>query len=296
MKRSIFLLLIIVLCSNLFALDYRPLISNLEVRSSENNTEIVLTWNQIPDQVAEKIQNLLVYRSTTAFCKASQLTEDNLIATLQITETTFSDTVKDYKNYYYAIIAELTDSSLYDIMIPSVNTTVYPVGLAAKEDIPVLPVSEEEKKPSISSSGLREAPLPYLQVLPNQAEENTETIPDQVLNKANTLIKSTVIRKLPTPDIFPEEKEDRGTMGDDYILFSIIDAFFTRGDWKSANNELEKFIQMNRDEKVLSRAYYYLGQANYFLGNTQAALSYFMKAEKEFSHQSKKWIQEVLSQ
>lgn len=296
MKPSIFLLIISVLCSNLFALEYRPLISNLEAETSENNTEIVLTWTQMPEQVVEKIQNLFVYRSTTAFCKASQLTQDNLIATLDVNKTTFSDTVKDYKNYYYAIIAELIDLSVYDIMIPSVNTTVYPVGLAAKEDLPLLPLSEQEKKPSLSSSGLREAPLPYLQVLPNQAEENTETIPDQVLNKAKSLTTSTVIRKLPSPDIFPEEKGDRGTMGDDYVLFSIIDAFFTRGDWKSANKELEKFVQMNRDEKVLSRAYYYLGQANYFLGNTQVALSYFMKAEKEFSHQSKKWIQEVLSQ
>ena len=141
MKRSIFLSIILLFASFIACAENTeetgplkvpppPVVSGLFGTCSGNN--VTLNWQPATDISGDNI----ILRSVKPITSANYSSAER-IATISVSLATFSDTIADGSEYYYAILTRDTDGVLYDFFLPASNSLLVPVisGIAKKPAI-----------------------------------------------------------------------------------------------------------------------------------------------------------------
>lgn len=281
MKKIISLLILLVISLPLFA--KKPVILDIQAKASKG-TKINLFW-VLPDDPDEPITKLLIYRSTTPITRYSQLKNLTPIAELPGDRTDYTDSVKDYKDYFYAIIT-VTDKP-YEIILASMNSTVNGVHLKLQTKKPETKPQKEEEK-LYTGGTKRETPLPYLDIIEGLNEENL--ISDETVDSTKEFTASKKDDSEILSPYFFEEDLVSPDGGDDYILFDILKNTFVQRKYSDAETQLKKLVKRNISTSVQNRAYFYIGETEYFLGNYEEAVKAFIQVSHVYPMQTYRWI------
>ncbi len=267
-------------------------ISNLRASITNITDETItikLTW-KIPNK--NDITDFLIYRDT------KQIAKENLsllkpIEVLTGKYTTYFDTITELsEEYYYAVLTKNRNGDFFDIIIPTVNSTVNPIIAKPKKTI----LSENINKPGKIETRENEReliPLPFLNENEQSYVEKIK-IPKKNIETAKKFSATTKKSKSKPLQILPQDKTPDS--GDQYLLSSIVNSFFVQAQWEKAESELLNFLKINRTEETISRANFYLGQIYYYQGKSKNSLNAFMASLNNYPIESRQWIDEVLEQ
>lgn len=82
--------------------------------------------------------------------------------------------------------------------------------------------------------------------------------------------------------------------GDDYLLFEILKTTFVQKKYHQAITQIKRLTGTNISNSTRDRAYFYMGEANYFLGNYDEAVKCFVKVQQAYPNLTKKWVDSAL--
>lgn len=291
MKKLFTLIAVFFLAANCFAKD-RPIITNLEAKGTRGN-KINLSW-KIPSAPEPKIQQLFIYRNSKPIGSYYDISDSTLIATIEPEIQNYSDTVKNYNDYYYAIIAQVNNGK-YDIILPSVNATVNGTHLTLPPRKENVEKTESAKEKLVPVDGKRETPLPFLDIT-EQFSKKPVKMSDETKKIAESLASSEKnSKKKMEPYIF-EEDIISPDGGDDFLLFEILRTTFIQKKYKESADQLQKLLGTNRSKEVTQRAIFYLGESEYYTKNYGDAVRTFLLVYDEYPVQAKKWIDATLDE
>ncbi|MEE0887472.1 MAG: hypothetical protein UIB61_11255 [Treponema sp.] len=292
MKKLFTLTAAFFLTLNCFAKD-RPIITNLEAAGTRGN-KINLSW-KVPSAPEPKIQQLFIYRNSKPIGSYYDISDSTLIATVEPDTQTFSDTVKNYNDYYYAIIAQVNNGK-YDIILPSVNATVNGTHLTLPPRKQNTEKTESAKEKLVPIDGKRETPLPFLDITeqfskkPIKMNEETKKIAESLGDGSKNKKQKRM-----EPYIF-EEDIISPDGGDDFLLFEILRTTFIQKKYNDSAEQLKKLLGTNRSKEVTKRAVFYLGESEYYTKNYSDAVRTFLLVYDEYPVQAKKWIDATLDE
>ena len=282
---SIFLTLIAAL-----AFAERPLVRDIQARSG-NGKKIRITW-QLPQSPEPSLYNLLLYRTTEQITSYSQLKDLEPVATLTPDRSGYTDQVEDLRDYFYTVISE-TDKGPYDVVLLSFNSTVTGVHLNAKKAASE-PPAKKDYETVYPDGTLRKTPLPYLDIIEGVGAE--PLVSDNTASKVSSLTggnskpsKAAVL----TPYIFEEDLVSPDG-GDAYLLFEILKTSFVTKKYKETVDKLNNLIGTNISDETRNRAYFYLGESQYFNHDYEEAVKSFVKVQQTFPTLSQKWLEASL--
>ncbi len=286
MKKTVSLILSIFFTFFLFA--EQPLVKDIKALGGKGQ-KITITWT-LPTKVEKPIKKLYLYRSLKQISNYDQIKNKKPLAELNASYTSYTDTVSDFKDYFYALIA-VTDKP-YDLILLSFNSTVNGAHINPKEKKDA--VSKIEADKVYPEGTLRETPLPYVDILDsdygekeNISQETLDSTKELYSNKKN---KTTVLKQY----IFEEDMISPDA-GDDYLLFEILKTSFVQRKYDLAISDLSKLVGTNISEKTRNRAYFYIGEAQYLSGDYKAAVKTFIKIQQIYPVQTKKWLDSALN-
>ncbi len=269
----------------------QPILTDVNAVFSDSN-KITITWS-IPSSPRPEIEKILVYRSKKPIGTYSDICNDSPITVLSNIDTAWTDSVADFNDYYYAVIAQ-TAGRNYDIILPSINSTVngVHVKIAQQKSYNEKKVEEEEK--TLAQGTLREMPLPYLD-LTGEKNKKKVNMNEETLFVAKELAgtkKASKTKNL-APYIF-EEVLISPAGGDDYLLFDVLRTSFIKKEYKESSKQLSKLLETNLSETVTDRATFYLAQSFYFNSEYDKAVKTFILVYNKYPSLTKKWIDSSL--
>lgn len=265
----------------------RPVCTSISAQKTGVN-KIQVVWNISSEFNAASIA---IFRSTSQIQQKSTISAEKPVAELPAHSTRYTDTLKHFGDYYYAVIARDKNGDLYNILLPTVNATVKPVSLIPPDDyFEVAAEPDEQYTPGF----LRELPLPYLDLISDLDIKATPMTAKANLAATELAGKYAVKKpKLLNPFIF-EEDMIVSPQGDDFFLFESLKNYFIQNDYKGSVKDLCKFLAITREPQVTARAVFYLAESQYYCHNYRKALELFLFVEDEFPELSKKWIDSTL--
>lgn len=287
MKKNFCFLFLFLLNALIFAEN--PIIQDIQLFPG-TNSKINIMWN-LPKSPDEEITKVLIYRDTKPIKTAEQLKELEPVYE-QIAEfTTYTDTVPDIQNYFYALIAVTKEP--YFFILPSINASTVGIHTAVvKVNNPVEPdaVTYEHFYPQ---GNLRETPLPYIEFTEGINKESN--ISEEAINAAKILTSTLKPKEqIFLPHYIFEEDLIEPDGSEDYLLFEILRDYFVQRKFPQCAVQLQKLIGTNINEKTRARAYFYLGESLYFQRNYKDAIRTFIKVERDFPSLTSKWIDSSL--
>lgn len=284
MKKSVCFLLAFLFTALIFA--QRPIVQDIQAQPGKG-TKINISWS-LPKSPDKDITQLQVYRSLKQINSYNVIEGLIPIATLSPEATGYTDSVPDFKDYFYAVVA-VTDKP-YDLILLSFNATVTGTHIAIKTD------SKEPEKIEIEKiyldGTLRETPLPYVDIIDGIKKE--EIISSETLNQTNALITKNKTKKPLLKAYIFEEDLISPDSGDDYLLFEILKTTFVQKKYNEAIIQLKKLVGTNISETTRNRAYFYLGESEYLLGHYENAIRIFVQIERAYPILTKKWLDSSL--
>lgn len=292
MKKLFTLTAVFFLAANCFAKD-RPIITNLEATGTRGN-KIILSWKN-PSAPEPKIQKLFIYRNSKPIGSYYDISDSTPIAEVEPETKSYTDTVKNYNDYYYAVIAQVSNGK-YDIILPSVNATVNGTHLTLPARKESAEKTESAKEKLVPLDGKREIPLPFLDVT-EQFSKKPVKMNEETKKIAASLADGTKDKgsKRMEPYIF-EEDIISPDGGDDFLLFEILRTTFIQKKYKDSADQLKKLLGTNRSKEVTKRAVFYLGESEYYTKDYSAAVRTFLLVYDEYPVQAKKWIDATLDE
>lgn len=292
MKKLFTLTAAFFLAANCFAKD-RPIITNLEATGTRGN-KIILSWKN-PSAPEPKIQKLFIYRNSKPIGSYYDISDSTQIAEVEPETKSYTDTVKNYNDYYYAVIAQVSNGK-YDIILPSVNATVNGTHLTLPARKESAEKTESAKEKLVPLDGKREIPLPFLDVT-EQFSKKPVKMNEETKKIAVSLADGTKDKesKRMEPYIF-EEDIISPDGGDDFLLFEILRTTFIQKKYKDSADQLKKLLGTNRSKEVTKRAVFYLGESEYYTKDYSAAVRTFLLVYDEYPVQAKKWIDATLDE
>ena len=268
----------------------RPIADMVSAKAVSTN-KIKVSWKL---QKSPDVVSVLIYKNTEPF-SAATIESSSPVAGVSPEVFQYIDTVKDFNEYYYAVLAKLKDGSVYKIILPSINATVKGVKVERPATVPEKSDEQiEREKPKIYTDGtMRERPLPYIDLI-EDFEKKPNQLKPEVIEAGRKLAEG---ERLPKEKLLPhyfDEDLVSPAGGDDYYLFDILKTYFVKKNYKAAVPALQKFLSINRSEHTTNRAVFYLAESQYFLGNYRHALSMFLFVEDAYPVLCKKWINSTL--
>ncbi|MCR4822293.1 MAG: hypothetical protein K5873_05425 [Treponema sp.] len=265
----------------------RPVCTAISASKAGIN-KIKITWNLPSDFNAASIA---IFRSNSPIELKSTISAEKPITEVPAHTTSYTDNLKYFGDYYYALIARDKDGSLFNMLLPTVNATVKAVTLLPPDDYYEVPSQNEEQ---YVPGFLRELPLPYLDLI-----SDLDISPTKMSEKAKAQGKKLAGKyavkkaKVLPPHVF-EEDLVLSPQGDDFFLFESLKTYFIKQDYKGSVKDLLSFLSISRDHAVMMRAVFYLAQSQYYCKNYRKALELFLFTEDEMPELSKKWIDSTL--
>lgn len=285
MKKSICLLLSIFFSIFLFA--EQPLVKNIQAQAGKGQ-KINIIWT-LPSKLEKPITKLYLYRSLKQITNYEQIKNTKPLAELGPSYTGYTDTVSDFKDYFYAVVA-VTDSP-YDLILLSFNSTVNGTHLnpKAKKDAGI----KYEAEKMYPEGSLRETPLPYVDIL-DEDYDDEEYISQEILDSTKELYSTKKNKNTLLKQYIFEEDMISPDGGDDYLLFEILKTSFVQRKYEQALKDLNKLVGTNISESTRNRAYFYIGETQYLTGDYQAAVKTFIKIQQIYPVEAKKWLDAAL--
>ena len=266
-----------------FLFAEKPIVKNINAVGGKGKN-ISVFWI-LPEN--SEITEFLIYRNTKIISDYSQIEHLTPIATVSSSTNSYNDSVSDFVEYFYAVIAVTTEP--YQIIIPSVNATTEGVSLQ-KQKAKKIEKAEKEEKLFMEGTS-RDTPLPYLNIL---EEKNQSAISKKTLKNVSTLKGKTKNENVDLTPYFFEEDLVSPDGGDDFLLFQILKTTFAQKKYEAAISELNKLIGTNISDDTQNRATFYLGQSLYMIGKFEEAIKTFVIVQTDYPNLSKKWIDSAL--
>lgn len=318
-KRRFFAATLLFLSGSLFwAQATRPIVSSINAYPSSTTT-IIVSWILPKKTEGSSISSLKVYRDTRPLAGQNALKNLTPVATLPHNAVSYTDTVSDFREYYYAVISltkpgdytndddlyydedlDKTDTSgggeAFIVLLPGVNATVN--GVRVKSPIQksaIKPKTESAKEKLYADGTMREQPLPYLDIL-GITDAPDPTISKSTQEKALALVGGKQTHQeaeLLDPYLFEQDLMSPAG-GDEYLLFETLRTTFVQKNYPAATAALQRFLAQNRATDVTDRANFYLGESYYYCGKYKEALSKFLDLEDTFTTLSRKWVESTL--
>ena len=288
MKKKLFFISIIFYTAAALFAQNKPVVQDIQANPSKG-TRINISWT-LPSDPQPEITKLLIYRDTRPISAYNQLAGAEFIAELSAWETSYTDVVQDYNDYYYAVIA-FTDSP-FDMIFVSMNSTVEGVHLIAPEEKDIEPKKKAEEK-LYTDGTMRETPLPFINYVEGQGQE--QLISDKTAQSATSLgvSSSKTTRSRVSPYFFEEDLVSPDS-GDDFLLFEVLKTTFVQEKYEEAIVLLNKLNGTNISQSVRDRVNFYIAQAYFFTGDFEQAAMCFAKTAQAFPLQTKIWMNYTL--
>lgn len=271
----------------------KPVVSSISAKKTAVN-KIKLTWS-LPENFSAA--SIAVFRSREQITGISDILSMKPAAEIPAKSTSYTDTLKFFGEYYYALIARDKNGNLFDIVIPSVNATMSAVKLEnPKEGVIAENTISEQPEQKYQPSFLRDLPLPYLNLISDIGRKPTE-FGEKAKKSAQELSGKFFAQKpkIREPYIF-EEDLVCAPNGDDYYLFQSLKNYFIKKDYKNSAADLKKFLSVSREPYTAARASFYLAESQYYCRNYKSALQLFLFLEDIFPSLSKLWADSSLDQ
>ncbi|MCR4579815.1 MAG: hypothetical protein K5681_05655 [Treponema sp.] len=284
MKKFISALVLLLVTGLAFA--EKPIVQDIQALPGKNN-RINIFW-ALPENPDEEITELRLYRSDKQINSFSQLRNLNPIANLSPDHTGYTDIAPDLNEHYYAVIA--VTSAPYDLILLSFNSTV--TGVRVTTEIKHKEQKKEEYEKFYPDGTMRETPLPYIDFV--EGTDKEKTISEKAISSTSSLIKKNPKKAaMLTPYVFEEDLISPDG-GDDYLLFEILKNYFVQQKYEETVEQIQKLTGTNINENTRNRAFFYLGEAEYFLGHYENAVKTFVKVERAYPILVKKWLDSSL--
>lgn len=284
MKKLLLFVISLIFTTALFA--ERPIVRDIQAIGGKG-TKINIFWT-LPKDPDAPITKLLVYRDLTPISSYEIIEKLTPIAEISPDFSGYTDTVSNYKDYFYAVVA-VTDKP-YDLILVTINSTIEGVHVELPE------VKETPKKESYEKlypdGKLRETPLPYIDLIDGINEESSISDATAISTKALSVATEKHTPYM-TLYIFEEDLVSPDG-GDDYLLFDILKTTLVQKKYHQAITQLKRLTGTNISKATGDRAYFYMGEANYLLGNYDEAVKCFVKVQLSFPNLTKKWIDSAL--
>ncbi len=244
---------------------------------------------ELPANSDEEITKVLIYRDTKPIQTALQISKLKPVYE-QITEIcTYTDTVPDLQNYFYAVIAVTKEP--YIFVLPSINAST--VGVQTTARTPAITEKKKTEYDKLYPSGnLRETPLPYIDFTDGLKQESP--ISDEAVNAAKLLASGVNKTKKTLPPYIFEQDLIEPDGSDDYLLFEILKNYFVQRKYSQATIQLKRLIGTNITEETRARANFYLGESQFFQKNYKDSIRTFVKIEGIYPSLANKWIDAAL--
>lgn len=240
---------------------------------------------------------LVLYRGTAQILGAADLLDATLVAAFTDKDGTFADFPVPGLDYYYAILGEEDLKAGRISLTADGNSLTRPVQVRAAavsagfaetppaSRTPPLPYFLMEDKAFGSGNvALDEGPPPARPVSPE-----TEKAIGALLAKAPKAQPA-----MPSTSLLPEELS-APSGGEDYALSLIVSDRIAAKDWAGAQDQLRKYLSLNRGPSASARARFYLGESLAFTGSAREAFFEFLSARDFYPIETKPWIEYVLS-
>ena len=279
----------IILCTAFALYAERSIVTGIQAVAGKS-ARINVSWILPADNETE-ISKILVFKSIKPISSSYDLIGLAPAAELKPDTSAWTDNVKDYSEYYYAVLTE-SGGRRNTIILPSINSTVKGVRLhiPEKKAQPERTASAEEKIYSADANRMRETPLPILEI---SGISNKKKIEMSKSSKAaaKTLTGSVVRKRTERLNFYVfEEDLISPDGGDDFLLFEILRKYFIQKKYAESIDYLEKLLGTNISESVDSRARFYLAESYYFSKNYEKAVLTFLPVYDKFPSLTKKWI------
>ena len=266
----------------------KPIVQDIQA-SYTKGTRINIYWT-LPQNPEPEITKLLIYRDTRPISSYNQLSGAYFLAELPAETCGYTDSVTDYNDYYYAVIA-FTDRP-YDLILVSMNSTIEGVHLIPPEAKDIEPKKKAEEK-LYTDGTMRETPLPLINYVEGQGEEGL--ISDEAVKAASKFSAySTNSTKNPVTPYFFEEDLISPDSGDDFLLFEVLKNTFVQEKYEESIVLLNKLNGTNISESVRNRVYFYIAEAYFFTGDFEEAAKAFVKVAHVYPLQTKIWMNYTL--
>ena len=290
MKKKICSFAAILIFSVSLAFSERPVVKDIQTRAGSGK-KVRISWT-LPENPQPEITGLLIYRTTEQINSFSKLSDVEPVAKLKSNSAGCIDTLPDFKDYFYTVLAE-TPSGICDIILLSFNSTVTGVHLTAKK-VEENAAEKNDYETMYPDGSLRKTPLPFINMLEGLDAESL--VSDSTARKAEALTgaspKPAKTQTL-SPYIFEEDLISPDG-GDAYLLFEILKSSFVKKEYKETIEKLNRLVGTNISEETRNRAYFYLGESQYFNKNYEEAVRNFVKTQQYFPTLSKKWLEASL--
>lgn len=288
MKKAFSIISLLFFSFILFA--EKPIVRDIQAEAGKGN-KINIYWT-LPENPEKEISSFLIYRDTRQIASFSQIKNLEPIAQISSNFSGYTDSVKDFIDYFYCVLAITKDStSPYDLILLSFNSTVKGAHIAVNS-----PKKEPQKKETEKlyyEGTLRETPLPYIDIVENSIQPNP-TVSEEAAFAAQTLTnKSKKKEPILKPYIFEEDLISPDG-GDDYLLFEILKQYFVQKNYEEAIVQLNKLAGTNIKETTRNRIYFYIGECEYLTGEYENAVKSFVKVQDAYPILSRKWINSSL--
>ena len=251
--------------------------------------KIKLSWN-LPENF--NAASIAIFRSTSQIQQKSFISAEKPVAELPAHTTSYTDNLKHFGDYYYALIARDKNGNLFNMLLPTVNATVKAVSLLPPDDY--YEIASNEPDEQYVPGFLRELPLPYLDLI-SDLDIKATPMTSKAKKAGIELAGNYAVKKprLLNPYVF-EEDMVLSPEGDDFFLFESLKNYFIKKDYKGSVKDLRNFLAITREPYVTTRAVFYLAQSQYYCRNYRKALELFLFVEDELPELSKKWIDSTL--
>jgi tetratricopeptide (TPR) repeat protein len=306
----------------LFASGTRPVVTDIQAHASGSN-KITITWTIPSFSKGQHIAYQRVYRANRPFTSTADLSEQTLLATVDGLSASYTDTLDDYREYYYAVIALVasgdfgTEDLFYDeeldaapaqteedavaylLILPGVNATVTGSRIPLPSRASLMNTNSEETASESSARELRNLPLAYISFTDETNLTGTQTGPRTISERAEKSAQRLAGKRIAPqvftePYVFEEDLVMPAKATDDYELFNILKTSFIRQNWAEASKQLRTFLSQNRSVETVKRARFYLGECYYFMQNYADAVTCFLSTEEVMSPLVRKWSENAL--
>jgi hypothetical protein len=192
--------------------------------------------------------------------------------------------------WFYALILE--DD------ITGGNVGIYPGRNATRTAVEIT----GGEAPPAAERPMRSLPLPAMSVhnaVPGS--DRLSDIPDPGPLSGETMKVLESVDRAPAPP--PPGKKPRAFTrdlaapagGEDSELMRIVQDSFAERDWRTAGEELRRYLSLPRSSDAEARARFYLGQTCYFSGKYREALVEFLFVRPRYPNEAYVWIEASLS-
>lgn len=288
MKKAFSIISLLFFSFILFA--EKPIVRDIQAEAGKGN-KINIYWT-LPENPEKEISSFLIYRDTRQIASFSQIKNLEPIAQISSNFSGYTDSVKDFIDYFYCVLAITKDStSPYDLILLSFNSTVKGAHITVNSQQKEPQKKETEKL--YYEGTLRETPLPYIDIVENSIQP-IPTVSEEAAFAAQTLTnKSKKKEPILKPYIFEEDLISPDG-GDDYLLFEILKQYFVQKNYEEAIVQLNKLAGTNIKETTRNRIYFYIGECEYLTGEYENAVKSFVKVQDAYPILSRKWINSSL--